>query len=85
MTYETLRHLILCYLLDHPDAGDTIEGIASWWVKQELLKLRTAQVEEVVRDLTAHDLLLEKEFAGQKVFFLNKDKASEIAELLKQR
>jgi len=26
---------ILMYLQEHPDSGDTVEGVAQWWVLQQ--------------------------------------------------
>ena len=32
---EILSQQILSYLAKHPQAGDTLEGIVTWWLEQE--------------------------------------------------
>jgi len=41
---EELARLLLDYLEKNPDAGDTLEGIANWWLEQQ-------RVEQVVDDV----------------------------------
>ena len=48
-----LTREILDYLLEHPDAADTPEGIALWWVKRQRyeasVKLVSLALEELER------------------------------------
>jgi len=43
---------ILSYLTEHPDAEDTLEGIARWWLLERELQIHVKLVEDVLRDLT---------------------------------
>lgn len=51
---EELACRLLGYLEKNPDAGDTLEGIASWWLEQQ----RVEQVVDEVAD--ALDSLVEE-------------------------
>jgi hypothetical protein len=51
---ESLSQKILIYLEKHPRAGDTLEGIATWWLEQQ-------RIEEVVEDVAgALEFLIKK-------------------------
>lgn len=41
---ETIEREILSYLLDHPDAEDSVEGIAEWWVLERCVERGVAEV-----------------------------------------
>jgi len=79
---ELLR-LILQYLLQHPDASDTIEGITHWWVSREIIKLKIAEVSDVVSELVSQGLLLQR-LTGNSVVVLslNKGKIDEIRRIV---
>lgn len=51
---EILSRKILNYLIKHPQAGDTLEGIATWWLEQQ-------RIEEIVDEVAeALDVLIKK-------------------------
>ena len=51
---EVIAVQILSYLEQNPDAGDTLEGIATWWLEHQ-------RVEQVVDEVVeALDYLLKK-------------------------
>jgi hypothetical protein len=51
---EVLSRQILDYLQKHPEASDTLEGIASWWLEQQ-------QIEQLVEEVAeALELLVNK-------------------------
>lgn len=51
---EILSQKILNYLKKHPQAGDTLEGIATWWLAQQ-------RIEEIVDEVAdALDVLIKK-------------------------
>jgi len=49
---------VLGYLINNPDAQDTLEGIVEWWLFQMKLERRTMKVKEVLADLVAKELIL---------------------------
>lgn len=51
---DELTEMILNYLAAHPDALDTLEGIAQWWLMHEHIR---AEVERVI---SALQLLIEQ-------------------------
>ena len=76
---------ILRYLLKHPDAGDTLEGIMTWWIREELLAMRIEDVGEVVRQLCSKGILLEKQIAGSgKLYLVNRAKLEVISKLIEE-
>ena len=44
---------ILAYLVDHPKARDTLEGIVEWWLLEREIKFETARVKEALSNLVA--------------------------------
>jgi predicted transcriptional regulator len=77
--------MILTYLLEHPDAEDTVEGIVGWWLLKEEVKRRTSDVQEAVQELVEHGLVLQRVGPDQRSrYLLNRGKQSEVEALLKQ-
>ena len=56
---EKLAEAILEYLAEHPQASDTLEGIAEWWIMRQQIRAEVATVAKVLRQLTASGLLEE--------------------------
>jgi hypothetical protein len=54
-----LARAILRYLEAHPEAKDTVEGIAQWWLLQEWNEHLLVQVEQAVSLLLSQGLILE--------------------------
>jgi hypothetical protein len=50
---------ILWYLLKHPDAQDTLEGIVHWWLVAHMIETRTNIVKEAIAELVSRQFLLE--------------------------
>jgi hypothetical protein len=59
---------ILEFLIAHPDARDTAEGIAEWW-----LQCDPEPVREVIDRLVAHGLLEAYPFFSGTVYGLTRD------------
>ena len=43
---------ILAYLAEHPQAADTLEGIAEWWLARHEVRVTLMTVERALRRLT---------------------------------
>ncbi len=50
---------ILDYLREHPDAQDTLAGITEWWLPEQEIKTRTANVKEALDELVTAELISE--------------------------
>ena len=48
---EKHAEMILGYLRQNPEAGDTLEGIARWWLGQARIDISMKQVEEALEEL----------------------------------
>lgn len=71
---------IMSYLLDHPEAKDTLDGIVRWWVLDQRVKREMMQVEKALFSLTQREWLLERTGADSQVHYrLNPAKEPEIA------
>ena len=65
---EELANAILQYLAEHPEAQDTMEGIASFWVMRQKVKEEVKDVSRVLRRLTKSGQL-EKVKRGNHVLY----------------
>ena len=45
---EALSRQILDYLQKHPEASDTLEGIATWWLEQQRIEHLVEEVAEAL-------------------------------------
>ena len=48
---------ILSYLADNPEANDTVEGIAQWWLVERRTGKPGSRVEQALSELTAAGLV----------------------------
>ena len=81
---QTAYH-ILAYLVDNPDAEDTVEGIVEWWLLEQRIKNRTARVKEALAELVSKRLIIERK--GQDTrsrYRINRRKSREISAMLKR-
>ena len=77
---------ILAYLVDHPNARDTLEGIVEWWLLEQQIKFQTARVKDALSDLVVRGLILEKKGSNSQIHYrINQKKYKEIQELFKQK
>jgi hypothetical protein len=74
---------ILRYLAKQPDAKDTLDGIAQWWLLREWTERKIHVVEQAVTLLITSDLIVETRREGQPpLYALNGRKREEIAQVL---
>lgn len=50
---------ILGYLAEHPQAMDTLEGIAEWWLMRRHIRMNVTMLAQVLRRLTERGVLEE--------------------------
>lgn len=81
-----LAREILAYFAQHPDARDTLEGIVEWWLLEQHIICQTAQVKDALAELVARGWVLKQRGKDLRTHYrLNRDKAGEIAALLKPK
>jgi Fe2+ or Zn2+ uptake regulation protein len=56
---EDIRRAILEYLAEHPQAMDTLEGIAAWWLMRQQVRTEVSTLRKAVERLVAEGLLEE--------------------------
>ena len=79
---KEITRLILTYLVDHPDAKDTVEGILTFWVKQHDVQAKE-QVEMALDELVNHEWLIKRELTSDKKFYgINKQVLGDITSFL---
>ena len=77
---------ILAYLVEHPEAQDTLEGILEWWLLERQIKFHTARVKEALSELVSKGLILEyKGLDSQTRYRINRVKYKEIRNLFKNK
>lgn len=54
-------HEILSYLVEHPDARDTIDGIIKWWLLRQKIVHQSAKVKEAIEKLFDKGLIMKSE------------------------
>jgi len=80
-----ISHYILAYLSDNPDAGDTFDGIAEWWLLSQQIKFETRNVSEAVARLVSEGLIEEREGSdSRKIYRINKTRVRDIRTMLHQ-
>jgi hypothetical protein len=74
---------ILNYLVDHEDAQDTLEGIGEWWLWEQKIRTRMAEVKQALDYLITEGLILERKGKDARVrYCMNHRKRKEILKLI---
>ncbi len=60
---------LLAYLSAHPDAQDTLEGIAEWWLLEQRISQVITEVKKGLAELVAHRLVLEAKGRDDRVHY----------------
>jgi hypothetical protein len=80
-----LANEVLAYLLEHPQAQDTMEGIAEWWLLEQRIRYAVADVEATLRELVGNEFLVARQWRDGRTYYgLNRDKEREIRRYLRQ-
>jgi Fe2+ or Zn2+ uptake regulation protein len=62
---EELAAAVMQYLEEHPQAMDTFEGIAEWWVARQQVRFSLDALARVLQELAAQGLIEEMKGAGE--------------------
>ena len=76
---------VLSYLSENVGAQDTFEGIVEWWLLEQGIRQRAAEVREVLDDLSSRKLIVERTgHDARKRYRLNRRKLKAIRAMLEQ-
>ena len=83
MDTSQISREILAYLVEHPEAQDTIEGILEWWLLERQMRIQATRVETALFELVAEGFLLEHKRMNSRTHYrINQSKYKEIQMLL---
>ncbi|MCA9551538.1 MAG: hypothetical protein KC933_15990 [Myxococcales bacterium] len=74
--------MILGYLLKHPGAKDTIDGLTEWWLLERRVAETRREVEEAVDELVELGVLESTQHADGRVVYALRPDSQERAEHL---
>ena len=75
-----IRHSILDYLVRHPGAKDTREGVINWWITKPCPDERIAI--EVLEALVTRGWILKRATSSEPIYSLNQAHLSEIRDFV---
>ena len=82
-TVEQIGYRILNYLVENPNAQDTLEGIVEWWLLDRLTVSNVNKVKGALSHLVAARLLMERKGKESRTYYkINSRKLTEISERL---
>jgi Fe2+ or Zn2+ uptake regulation protein len=64
-----LTQLILTYLKENAEAGDTLEGIARWWVMRQNISHSVNQVQQALETLKSMGVIDEWKVSDQETVY----------------
>jgi hypothetical protein len=84
-SHTVIARGILAYLLKHPGAQDTLEGITQWWMLEQKIEESMSMIEKALAGLVAggwvHTTLSND---GRLHYRINNKKAVEISSLIER-
>lgn len=79
-------HKILGYLMDNPEAQDTLDGIVQWWLLQQDIKRNVALIRKTVEDLLYRGFILERQGNDSRKYYrVNHERLPEISAFIQRR
>ena len=82
-TVQEIGYRILNYVVENPNAQDTLEGIVEWWLLDRLTVSNVNKVKEALAHLVAAHLVLERKGKESRTYYkINSHKLKEISERL---
>jgi hypothetical protein len=70
---EDLTQLILTYLKQNAEAGDTLEGIARWWVMRQNISHSVNQVQQALETLKNMGAIDECRVSNQETIYIARE------------
>ena len=70
---QKICRLILSYLGRNPGAGDTLEGIAGWWLELERIEVSVDEVEDALDSLMEKGIVKMHKTADGATFYKMND------------
>jgi hypothetical protein len=76
---------VLAYLVEHPQAQDTMEGIVEWWLLEQRIRCAIADVEAALSDLVRNNFLIAVQRPDGRISYgLNREREREIRRHLRE-
>lgn len=76
---------ILRYLIVHPDAKDTVQGILRWWLPKDPVEHSEGEVQEALDVLVTRRWLTKRQTtSSHKIYAMNKGKLEVIKAFLRE-
>jgi hypothetical protein len=73
---QQIADQIECYLKNHPNAADTVEGITKWWLPGQGIEVSSLIVQQALNYLGSKSVVkCNANLSGNKVYSNNKVKA----------
>jgi hypothetical protein len=69
MATSQLATDILSYLIEHPMAEDTVEGIVEWWILKQSIEQRVVTVKDALAQLVAGGFVLERKRIDGRIYY----------------
>ena len=86
MQKPEIAYEILAYLVEHPDAHDTLDGIVQWWLPEQEFRYRVALVKEAIGKLLKGGWVTAHKGQDSRTYYrINEEKRTEIELILKKR
>ena len=62
----------MCYLAEHPQAMDSVQGIADWWVMRQQVRVDVETLARVLERLADEGLIEKVDSANGPLYRLNR-------------
>lgn len=79
----SMAKMILSYLIKNPEAKDTVQGIAKWWLLNEKIDQTLNNILNAMNFLTIQNLVHENNLRNECISYqINEDEIDRIRELI---
>lgn len=73
---------ILRYLVENPNAQDTLEGVVEWWLLDKYTRGNVMRAKEALEELVKADLIVQRRGKESRIYYkINPQKLKEISSL----